>query len=551
MIAALSVFVMLTACGEDSSKAKTVQSNQVISEKEETSEVPTVQSNQMILETEPTSEACLTPVVRADDLQEIVNSINRVTGGYDLTATISDNTVIVTGTLLGTPSTSDYYLTLNINAGITVIWQATLSGSSSRALINISDGSGVFELQSGGSIENTGSGSAIINNSSCTVNIADGVVKAIEASTISNDSTGIINVSGGTVSVVHGQVIRGWSSLSYNSAIYNSTGTVNVSDGTVNVLQDGGYAISSYGSSMVNVSGGIVSATNGTAIFFNSSGTLKIEGGTVRATTRIAISISNNVKVEGRTVRSTTCKAIVSGGTVASDGNAIFIEGGTLEVSGNAKIISANTSRGIITANGTIHVAGGVLNINDGTVENTTSGVAIYNSDYQENYMGDRSPCGTINVNGGTILAGGNAIYSKGGAVNISGGTVSTSNGKNPVIEYNGNLKITGGTISANANVSVITYFGYVGGNYKLTLGGNPTITGKIVTAPEKLSVLTTDTEAFAPGQKTYTLSFEKYAAGDIAVMNGREFLSNFRLNNPDWVLTGSAAHLSVIPANR
>ena len=45
------------------------------------------------------SMVCFSQVVWADDPQGIVNSINRVTGGYDLIATISDNTVTVTGTL--------------------------------------------------------------------------------------------------------------------------------------------------------------------------------------------------------------------------------------------------------------------------------------------------------------------------------------------------------------------------------------------------------------------------------------------------------------------
>ena len=458
---------------------------------------------------------CFLQVALADNPQGIVNSINRVTGGYDLVATISDNTVTVTGTLYGAPSTSDY-LTLNIDAGVKVIWKATLQGSPSGnyALINISGGSGIFEVQSGGSIENTGTGKAITNNSTCTINISDGIVKAVcsnsgrSSSTIYNASSGTINVSGGTVSAKGGV-----EHVSCSNAIYNSSGTVNVSGGSVKT--DVGTAIGSFDSGTVSISGGTMSATNGTAIDIRAPGTLKIVGGTVSGK---------------RAIYSTSKKTIVSGGTVsASNGSAIFIQGGNLDISGNAKITAANTPK----ESGTIHLyfAGStILNINGGTVENTTKGVAIYNDHYL-------SAANTVNINGGTILSG---IYNKGGEVNISGGTI------NAGISNSGNVKITGGTISVNADYDAIFN---TERNYTLVLGGNPTITGKISIDPEKLSILTIGTRAFAPDQKIYTLSFKEYAVGNLAVMNGREFINSFRLDDPDWILMGSAAHLAIVPA--
>ena len=512
---------------------------------------------------------CLSQVARADDPQGIVNSINSVTGGYDLVATISDNTVTVTGTLYGVPDAESDFLTLNINAGVTVIWQATLSGSLSQykgysrgnaySLINISGGSGVFEVQNGGNIENTGYGRAITNNSSCTVNISGGAVNVKgkdhdKNTTIYNASTGTVNVSGGTVSGCGKSAVFGVGSSTINNA---STGTINILGGTVSA--DGSsYTICNSkndNGGTINISGGTVSAKDGTAIVNSSGGTVKIVGGIVSAkgSEKYNTTISGTKKCDMGTAIQNFGNTIISGGTISSsNGAAIRIIGGTLEISGDAKITAASVSN----ENGTIYLDCGsasTLNINGGTVENTDSkGKVIYNPVSGSGFFMVANK-NTINISGGTILARNVAISNgDGGNLNISGGTISTSGTYNQTIGNGGNAKITGGIISAPANTNspAITNGG------TLTLGGNPAITGKIsVSGSGELSVITTGHEAFTPDQKTYTLLFKgdyggAYAAGKIAVTNGREFLNNFKLDTPDWVLTGSTAHLAIIPAN-
>lgn len=459
---------------------------------------------------------CLVQGALADNADTIASYIN-ATAGPNLTAIASDNDVTVTGTLGATRSDMDF-LTLNIDADVTVIWQATLQGtpSNSHSLINISGGSGAFWVKSG-LIENTGTGRAITNNSLGVINIFGGTVKAGSSTpTINNASTGTIFVSDNALVSATGS----------GNTILNS-GTVNVSGGTVSAIN--GYAISG----TMNISGGTVSATTGEAI--SSSKTVIITGGTVSATTGKAISCSNNtVIISGGTVSATTGTAINMSGTNDS----------TVTISNGAKITSANTSN----SSGTIFISGlshNILNIKGGIVENTaigTNGNAIYS---YHNY-------GAINVSGGIVNAiSGNAIHynsasSPANSIYISGGTVSTSGtGKSAVRSNSGSVTIIGGVVSVNRDDS---YAVYSESSATLTLGGSPTITGRLFTYPEKLDVFANGTNVFTPESKIYTLDFptDQYTVSKIAVMKGKDFLKNFVLRNPDYALNVASQHLSI-----
>jgi hypothetical protein len=159
----------------------------------------------------------------------------------------------------------------------------------------------------------------------------------------------------------------------------------------------------------------------------------------------------------------------------------------------------------------------------------------------------------TVNVSGGTVKSeSGNAITSdmissRIANINISGGSVSTNgSGKSAVYIDYGAVKITGGTVLSTNGYAV-----YLTNNPTLILGGNPTISGRIFSYPEKLSVLTSGDEAFVPNEKIYRLDFPtaQYAVSKIAVMNGRNFISSFVLHNSDWALLASGAHLAIVSA--
>jgi len=441
---------------------------------------------------------------------EIASTIN-TKASPSLSASASGSTVTVTGNLGATPSGSDY-LTLNIDAGVTVSWQATLQGtpSSNYSLININGGSGTFQVY--GTIENTGTGRAITNSSAVAISIS-GAVKAGNGTAINNSSTGNITVSNGTVSVTNG------------TAISNGSGTVNVSGGTVSAPS--GTAIIN-GSGTVNVSYGIVSSTSGRVIFNNGSGAVNVSGGTISGMEEAAI----------------------------------YNYTGVITVSGNAKITSAVDKYLLSVNNGTIvnYNSGGRLNINGGTVEHTKTGAnghAISNDGVvvisggtvlavSNSTIGNRS-YGTVSISGGTISSTSGDAISNNGTINISSGTVLTNgSGKSAVNNSGGTVKITGGTVTSQSD----GYGIWNSSNAMLTLGGNPIITGRIYSYPEKLSVITTAPDIFN-SSRVYTLDFPEaqYAVSKIAVMNGSNFRSNFILHNSGWALTVAGNNLAIATA--
>jgi len=152
----------------------------------------------------------------------------------------------------------------------------------------------------------------------------------------------------------------------------------------------------------------------------------------------------------------------ISGGTVsATTGFAVYNHyTGKVTVSGDAKVTSAN----VTSTQGSIYLgndASGAtetdvwLEITGGTVENTASGNAVYNSFH-----------GAIIISGGTVSATtGMAVFNYfDGAVNITGGTVSASatTGRAVHNESTGIVTISGGEVFAASDYAVV-YNGYNG----------------------------------------------------------------------------------------
>jgi hypothetical protein len=152
----------------------------------------------------------------------LVADINAVPG---LTAAISGSTVTVMGTATLT-STSDAALTLDIPAGVTVVWAASLSGGGSKYLLEPT-GDGIFEVADGANIVNT----------------------ACQATIYCCDGKGNLNVTGGKVS---------------------TTGS--------------GMAIGIAGDWLMTMSGGEVSANEASSCAIFGKNSVVITGGTVSAT---------------------------------------------------------------------------------------------------------------------------------------------------------------------------------------------------------------------------------------------------------------------------
>jgi uncharacterized repeat protein (TIGR02543 family) len=500
----------------------------------------------------------------------------------------SGNTVTVTGNIDATRSPDDY-LTLNIDASVKVVWKATLKGTtvSGKDLIYISGGSGVFEVQDGGTIQNDSAGVSIRNNSACAVNVSDGTVSSKNGTAIHNNSTGVVNISGGTVSSESGTAIHnnsigavnisgGTVSAKTGNAVYNaSTGVITISGATTKVTS--ARIASAYGTIYLANSGTATTArlvitggtventatnTNGCAlaVYNASSGAVNVSGGAVSSQSGsyaiynyIGYNVSSNtINISGGTVSSIYTEGYnsyyfgtvtVSGGIVGGGARtAIYSTTGVVNISSNAKITSTITS----SNNGTIYLSGSTLNVSGGTVENIAMGTDAYAI-----YISSNS---TINVSGSGIVESenGHAIHcytstntnsNAIGTVNVSGGTVSSVNGQSGIWIGKGTVKITGGSVKAINGYAVNT-----GENVAITIGGNPTIIGQIYTHTEKLSVLTIGTDIFNPMSKIYELVFSEYATR-IAVMNGGNFLSSFKLYSEDWTLKKNDADIAMVKA--
>ena len=397
-------------------------------------------------------------------------------GGGTLTVPAAA-TVTIEGT-----ATSATWIAINIGAGATVVWQADYTTTNNVQL----DGSGTFDVAAG-SISSSATTSTTIGTS--------------------GGSSVKIRVSGGTVETT----ANGSNAISAS----NSGNTITVTDGTVKAT--GGRAISSSAGAAVTVEGGNVTAMGGYAIY--STGTVNMTGGTVSATTGVAI-WADTVNVSGGTVKSTgyDSRAIVSvAGSVTvfasgivetTGGNSIAIvnENGTVNVSGNGKVEAKGVGDYAIYADGgTVTLTGGTVSATTGTAIEANEVVVVGTATVSNN--GGTNPAITLSgadarvfVDGGDLTVNGNieaigtdiaVIWCEGGTVNITGNITATGTADCSFVEaiYCTN----GGTVNMTGNIIVSTTFetnmlrgietGDDGGD--VTLTGNISVTGKYATGVE------------------------------------------------------------------
>ncbi len=131
----------------------------------------------------------------AEDLAAYITEVSR------LTADVSGSTVTVTGTATVT-TTSDAALIINIPAGVTVVWKASLSGGGNQYLLKLT-GDGNFEVAAGASIVNDTCMAAIY----CCNGEGNLIITGGSVSTSNDPSVAIIiagdwllTMTGGTVS---------------------------------------------------------------------------------------------------------------------------------------------------------------------------------------------------------------------------------------------------------------------------------------------------------------------------------------------------------------
>jgi len=185
--------------------------------------------------------------------------------------------IYVTGdvSVVGTIADTDGKIVFDIPQGVTVTWNADLISLAKEGDVVVLYGSGVFEVPSGGAIDQQEQGSAIYveNNDPVTVLVSGGKISASGF-----DSCAIWGDEGSTTIVTSGEV------TAVGDGSYAITdNNVFISGGAVS--SDGDYSTAIYGENEIKISGGTVTANgvNSTAIHVYE-GTASITGGTVTAT---------------------------------------------------------------------------------------------------------------------------------------------------------------------------------------------------------------------------------------------------------------------------
>lgn len=317
-------------------------------------------------------------MMRAETATELAETISNFNGGGtgSLTAIAAGDTVTVTGTLTDVTTA----LGLNIDAGVTVLWQASISTIADdypeEWLIGMR-GSGAFEVSTGG----------VVAGNLRTVNDPDyfyALISSYEATTITVSGTGKVEATGDGSSAI----------LAY--------GNVEVSGGEVSCPDTSIAIIAAGENSTVTVSGGIVSGGNPIYADGDQSNVIISDAGKLQGESS-GIYTLGNAEVRGGEVSSDTGSAIylggsnttatISGGTVSTaTGNAVlaYDKNSTVIVSGTGKVqATGDEGKGIYTP-GNVEISGGEVS--------STTGLVIY-------AVGVSS---TITVNGGLVFSYGN-----------------------------------------------------------------------------------------------------------------------------------------------
>jgi hypothetical protein len=309
-------------------------------------------------------------VAKADDQTLNINGLSTSTLLQNalqnaINATGGSGIVTVTGTVSGI--TKD--VTLNLPTGVTLKWQASITGDlgsmnyTGKALLKITGG--IIEVADGGNIEMTGSGNSALITSGDVI-VSGGTVSCIN-STIGKA------IEGGNVTVSSGTVTGG----SYGVGIKAGTGSTVTISGTGKVIGGvWGDAINTYGNVEVKdnaeVSGsgvGVIGAIGPNSRVIVSGGVVKYTGSNANETIRF------NSSNRGLTV------VVCGTGVVQTAGNGPAISTyGDVEVKDGAEV-SAASGETIYAkgASSTVTVSGGkVLATNDYAIRVSGENSKIY-----------------------------------------------------------------------------------------------------------------------------------------------------------------------------
>ena len=244
----------------------------------------------------------------------------------------------------------------NSTGKITITGGTVGTGGNSETIYLFTGMVGTEILQiSGGTVQNTGTGTAVYNNGPGNIIVQDGAVTSADGCAIANRSTGKITITGGTVGAGGDPTIWLFAGTSGTEILQISGGTVQ-NTGTGKAVYNAGpgnitvqdcvitsaesYAIYNGSPGTVSVSGTLWNAEAGTGTYVYSGGT------DWNATT---ISSSGEIRIEGGTVSGEMYTIESEGGLIISGGEIIAGDGCALELYNSAtyitggKVTSAST----------------------------------------------------------------------------------------------------------------------------------------------------------------------------------------------------------------
>ena len=398
--------------------------------------------------------------MQADNASELAVNINNFTGGGTgaFFATADGNTVTVTGALAGVSSA----LSLNISAGVQVMWKANIEMG-----ISFSGGSSLIMLSGGGTFYV--SGSVVAANNIIAVESVNAKIVVSDAGKVQAANACAISTNG-NVEVQNTAQVSSLSTKAIEAT--GASSVVTISGGTVSnaatSANESVVFVSNTANTELNVvvsgSSNVQAMASGNAI--RTFGKAEVSGmAQVSAVTGIAISaegVNSVVTVNGGTV---------SNAATQQSNAAIFMNnasnvGLNVIVSGNGKVQTSTASAGVA-----IRTFGDVEVKEDAQVSVTgTTGIAIYAS-------GENA---TITISDNAILsaASGEAIWTLGdnATVEITGGEVKSATGAAIVsLGTNATVIINGGMVSnatTNSNFSVVFM------NNPNNIGTNVTVNG-------------------------------------------------------------------------
>jgi hypothetical protein len=375
--------------------------------------------------------------------------------------------------------------------GATLILQS-MSMSNTGGTITATGG-GIVNVSStvvtGGAVTTSGASKLQLNNAT------------IGGATITNSATGTIEIASGTNAL--------------GGTINNAAGgLLEIDNGAVLYLQPGTY--SQLGTVQLNSTGNFTELVLG--------GNVTLSGGTLTLSNNSQNYIFGQVATDVLTNQETIQGAgqighgqmqLVNSGTINSDDSAGITLSANLGVTNTGTLEATNGSTLLISSSGIINNAGGTISANTGTINLTSTTVNGGNVTL--------TGASNLQLNTATIHGGSTITNSATGTIEIAtgtndlGGTINNSAGGLLEIDNGAVLDLEGGTYSKLGTVQVNST-----GNFtELVLNGNVTLTGGTLT-------LSNNSQNYIFGQvSTDTLTNEETIQGAGQIGHGQMQLIN------------------------